>query len=279
MPVNVGDVMNSGVEVDLTGIILENDNLTWRVNVNATSVKNEITKLHESVAENGIKQNANILEVGGSIYDAYMRKYAGVDPETGKSLYYVNPDEGDYTTTSVYLDAQKARLGSTYAKLYGGLGTSLNAFGVDFSVNMSYQLGGRVYDGSYEALMHYGDNIGHNWHMDILNHWTPENTITDVPRLSYQDDSYQKTSSRFLVSTNYIALNSVVLGYTLPSKLLKSAGISSLRVYAVGDNLAILTARKGFDPRQYFGGGSSTGSGSFAYSALKTFSAGVTLTF
>ncbi|MDD4672674.1 MAG: TonB-dependent receptor [Bacteroidales bacterium] len=279
MPVNVGDVMNSGVEVDFNGIIFQNDKITWQANINATTIKNEITSLHESIAEDGVKYSNSILEIGGSLSEIYMREYAGVDPQTGKALYYVDPDEGDYTTTDVWADANQAHLGSGLAKVYGGFGTSLSAYGFDLSVQLAYQLGGQVYDGSYEALMHSGDNIGHNWHMDIVNHWTPENTNTDVPRLNYFDDTYQKTSSRFVVSSDYLSLNSVVIGYTLPSKLLKSVGIASLRVYAAGDNLALLSVRKGFDPRQYFGGGGSTTSGSFAYSALKTFSGGVTLTF
>ncbi|MDD2196656.1 MAG: TonB-dependent receptor [Bacteroidales bacterium] len=279
IPMNVGDVVNAGVEVDLHGVLFQNDKVTWRANLNATHLKNEIKKLHESVQENGIKYSNAIMEVGGSLYDIYMVEFAGVDPETGKALYYLDPDEGDYETTSVHSNAKQARLGGSLPDIYGGLGTSLNAYGFDLSLMLSYQFGGRVYDGSFEALMHNGDNIGHNWHMDILDAWTPENTNTNVPRLNYADVSYQKTSSRFVVSSDYLALNSIVLGYTLPSKLLKSAGIASLRIYAVGDNLALLSNRKGFDPRQYFGGGSSTTSGSFAYSAMKTISGGITLTF
>ena len=279
IPMNIADVVNKGIEVDLNGVIFQNDRITWQANVNATHYKNEITALHESIAEEGVKYSNAIMEIGGSLYDIYMREYAGVDPETGRALYYVDPDNDDYTTTDVWSDATQARLGCSLPKVYGGLGTSVSGFGVDFSIQFAYQLGGRIYDGSYEALMHNGDNIGHNWHMDIQNAWTPENTNTDVPRLSYADDSYQKASSRFVVSSDYLSLNSIVLGYTFPSKLFKNTGISSLRVYAVGDNLGLLSTRKGWDPRQYMGLGSSTGSGNFSYSALKTISAGVTLTF
>lgn len=103
-----------------------------------------------------------------------MPVYAGVDHDNGKALYYVDPDNGDYTTTDDYAKAKQSDLGSTLAKVYGGFGTQLNAYGVDLSVQFSYQLGGKLYDGTYEALMHRGDGAGTNFHKDVLEAWTPE---------------------------------------------------------------------------------------------------------
>lgn len=279
IPMNVGAIRNRGFEVDLNGVIFNNGKIEWSANINATHYTNEVTDLHESVKETGVKGGSSIIEIGGSLFDLYMRKYAGVDKETGKALYYIDPDNGDYNTTDDYTKAKQARLGGSLAKVYGGFGTSVRAFGFDLSAQFSYQLGGRLYDGSYEALMHNGDNAGHAWHKDILDAWTPENRNTDIPRLSALDVSYQKQSSRFLVSSDYLSLNSVVLGYTLPEKLLKRVNISTLRVYVAGDNLGILSARKGLDPRQFLGGGSSTTTGNFSYSALRTITGGVTITF
>ncbi|MCB8964481.1 MAG: TonB-dependent receptor [Bacteroidales bacterium] len=278
-PMNVGALENKGFEIDLNGVIFTNGKIEWSANLNATHYTNEITDLHPDVKENGIKGSSRILEVGGSIYDVYMRKFAGVSETTGKSLYYLDPDNGDYTLTDDYSKAKQARLGGTLPDVYGGFGTQVKAYGFDFSIQFSYQLGGRLYDGSYEALMHNGNAAGRNWHVDIKNAWTPENTKTDVPRLCNLDDSEQKQSSRFLVSSNYLSLNSIVLGYTVPENLVKKINISSLRVYVAGDNLGVLSKRRGLDPRQYFGGGSSTTTGNFSYSAMKTISAGVTLTF
>ena len=282
-PMNVGAMRNSGVEVDLNGSILKTDNLEWKFNVNATHVRNVITDLHESVKKSetgGITGGNFIREVGGSMYDMYLRQYAGVDTQTGEGLYYKDPDRGDFNTTPDWSMAKQARMGSTLPKVYGGFGTTVEAYGVDFSVQLSYQLGGRVYDGTYEQLMHSGKQKGLNWHKDILNAWTPENSGSDIPRLNYLDDgSYQKTSSRFVTSSNYLSLNSIVLGYTFPSKLVSRVKLSSVRVYLAGDNLALLSARKGLDPRQYWGLGGSTTTGNYTYSSMRTISGGVNITF
>jgi hypothetical protein len=79
-------------------------------------------------------------------------------------------------------------------------------------------------------------------------------------------------------------LNNITLGYTLPKKWTKKAQIEKVRIYFQGDNLALLSARKGFDPRQSqntfdVGLGISTNSGNYVYSQLRTLSGGISVTF
>ncbi len=286
IPTNVGSIRNNGVELDLNISIIRNRNLNWSVDLNATHLKNEILDLEESVKENGIKRAFYIYTIGGSLYNSFLREWAGVDPNTGKSLYYRVNDQGEYildeetgekTTTDVWTATQQKDQGSTLAKVYGGFGTSLDFFGFDVSAALAYQLGGKVLDFTYEELMHSGDNAGLNWHKDILDAWTPTNTNTNVPRLNSADDTYQLHSTRYLTSSDYLSLNNVTVGYTLPKELTENMAFKSIRFYFVGDNLALLTARKGLDPRQMLGGVETTGN--WRYTNLKTFSGGITLTF
>ena len=282
---NVGSVANRGFEVELGYNIINNKNVKWDVSANITHIKSEILELPDYTdATGGIKSSSYILKEGGSLNQAYMVKWAGVDPETGKGLYYVDPDNGDYSTTDDYTAAAQADLGDVSVKYYGGFSTTVEAYGFDFTAQFSYQLGGKSYDGGYEELMHAGKQMGRNWHKDILNAWTPENRNTDVPRLCSTDDFDQDVNDRWLVSSNYLSLNNITLGYTLPVKLTRKAQISKARVYVSGDNLALLTARKGFDPRQSqnatgTGLAISTTSGNYVYSQLKVVSAGLSLTF
>ncbi|WP_262892008.1 SusC/RagA family TonB-linked outer membrane protein [Phocaeicola intestinalis] len=279
VPKNVGSIINKGIELDLNGVLYRSKNIEWGANFNLTHYKNKITDLDPTVKENGIRYSNAIYRIGGSLYNAYLPVYAGVNPENGLPQYYVDPDNGDYTITTNYELAQQSDLGSTLAKVYGGFGTTLNVYGFDLGIQLSYQLGGKVYDGTYEALMQTGDLMGQNFHKDVLNAWTPENPNTDIPRMCTSDISSQRMSSRFLVSSDYLSFNNVTIGYTLPKRWIAKLGISNLRLYVTGDNLGVITCRKGFDPRQYFGLGSSTGSGNFSYSALRTITGGVTLNF
>jgi len=125
-------------------------------------------------------------------------------------------------------------------------------------------------------LMHsgYSSDAGHNWHMDILNAWTPENTNTDVPALNAAERYENASSDRWLISSNYVGLQNITLGYTFPAKWTKKAYIEKIRVYAVADNVALWSARKGLDPRQGY-----TGSNSVYYTPMRTISGGISITF
>ena len=281
IPTNIGSMVNRGVEVDLYGVLVRTKNFSWDVNFNLSHNYNKVLELSDDVKETGITSSGRIIRENGSLYNSYLKRYAGVDPETGLAQYYVDPDNGDWSLTTNYETAQKSDLGSTLPKIYGGFGTSLHFYGFDFSVQMSYQLGGRAYDPSYQRLMHTGNtsNIGSNWHTDIRNAWTPENRYTDVPRLSASDACYQLDSDRFLMSSDYISFNNVTLGYTVPETLLKRFGVNGLRLYVTGDNLGVISTRKGFDPRNMYGAGSSLSTGNAGYTAMRNISGGLTLTF
>jgi hypothetical protein len=212
-----------------------------------------------------------------------MYKYAGVDPENGQALYWKHDDEtGEDSTTPVFSDATRYELGTVMPKLYGGFGTSLTAYGFDFSVQASFQLGGKFYDGGYQSLMWTQKSAGSAWHKDALKAWTPENPNTDVPRMDGDTQVAQSAVDRFLITSNYLSLNNVTLGYTFPKSMLNKIKIAGLRIYVAGENLGVLAARKGIDPRFSMGLGSYTtgsGIGTSYYSAMRTITGGITLTF
>ena len=209
-------------------------------------------------------------------------RYAGVDPETGKGLYYYKADDGSVKTTDVFADADQFECGSVLPKLYGGFGTSLRLYGFDLSAQFSFQLGGRYYDGTYQSLMHTDSSIGNAWHKDVLKSWSPDNPSSDIPRLDGDTSVGQSAVDRFLISSDYLSINNVTVGYTFPQKWMEKLRIAGLRIYFAADNLAVASARRGVDPRYSIGLGSFTsGSGlnSGAYSAMRTLTGGLTITF
>ena len=287
-PVNVGSIVNNGFEFSFEGIIMSRSELLWTWNLNMSHYRNRIVSLDPSVSEKGIIGGNYIYKVGGSLYEAYMRKFAGVNPDNGKAQWYskVLDTNGEWTGESVitetFSDASQYELGSVLPELYGGFGTSLKAYGFDFSAQFSFQLGGKYYDGTYQALMHTSSSAGTAWHKDALKAWTEDRPSSRFPRLDGDTSVGQTAVSNYLISSNYLSVNNITLGYTLPERITSMMQIESLRVYVAGDNLAVISARRGMDPRYSMGLGSLTsGSGlnSGSYSAMRTVTAGVTLTF
>lgn len=281
-PVNVGSILNRGFEASLYGDIFSTRNVQWSWNLNMSHYRNEILSLDESVAKDGIKGGNYIYKVGGSLYEAYMYRYAGVDPKSGKGLYYYKDEDGSVKTTDVFADADQFECGSVLPKLYGGFGTTLRLYGFDLSAQFSFQLGGRYYDGTYQSLMHTDSSVGNAWHKDVLKSWSPDNPSSDIPRLDGDTSVGQSAVDRFLISSNYLSVNNVTVGYSFPQKWMEKLKIAGLRVYFAADNLAVASARKGVDPRYSIGLGSFTsGSGlnSGSYSAMRTLTGGLTVTF
>ena len=281
-PVNVGSILNRGFEASLYGDIFNTRNVQWTWNLNMSHYHNEILSLDESISAEGIKGSNYIYKVGGSLYEAYMYKYAGVDPESGKGLYYYTAEDGSVKTTDVFAEADQFECGSVLPKLYGGFGTSLRIYGFDLSAQFSFQLGGRYYDGTYQSLMHTDSSVGSAWHKDVLKSWSEDNPDSDIPRLDGDTSVGQSAVDRFLISSNYLSINNVTIGYSFPQKWMNKIKIEGLRIYFAADNLAVASARKGVDPRYSIGLGSFTsGSGlnSGAYSAMRTLTGGLTITF
>ena len=177
--------------------------------------------------------------------------------------------------------------------LSGGFGFDLEVYGVTLSTSFSYQIGGYGYDNVYAYLMN-NDQVGkHNYHIDARNAWTELNPghgtknadgtysnldPTDIPRFSNgmgETDSYALGGDRLATSNSYLSLNSIQLGYNFPKKLIEKIKLQKLHLYVNASNLAILTARKGYNPMTSLDGSSDA----YGYSPLSTIMGGVKFTF
>ena len=287
---NIGDMANYGVELVLNGDIIRSKNIVWSANANVTWVRNKVLSLPEDRRERcidghwGFISGSTFLAEGLPLNTLYLLDYAGVDPDTGNSQWWFlnqtkdangNVTAEEWVKTSSYSDVassyeSRKLFDSTLADVFGGFGTSLYAYGFDFSIAFDYQLGGTTVDGSYASYLDAPTpaTVGKNIHLDVLDAWNKEtNPNSNIPRFQYSDQYQNITSSRFLISTNYLNISNISLGYTFPAKWF-NGHVQNLRLYVVCDNVWYWSARKGFDPR---GGGS--------YAPIRTITGGVSVTF
>ena len=226
-----------------------------------------------------------------SVYNENIAKgqFCVLVDEKTQQKYLDNPDlilEKTVTDNAAY--ASSFYVGkSAIPKLQGGFGLDFSVKGFELSASFQYSLGGYGYDSAYATLMHSNRAGETNWHQDIENRWTEEignnwNNMSAeersqvIPRLSNGQDDYANTSStRFLISSNYLTLSNVRVGYSFPKKWMEKAHLNSLSVFVSGDNLFCLSARKGYIPMASFSGGSST----YSYSPLSTIMGGIKISF
>jgi TonB-linked SusC/RagA family outer membrane protein len=277
---NIGSMNNKGIELTIGANIFKVNDLRWNLEVNATTYKNKITKmpLGSDGKPQEIISGTKKLSEGHSIYDFWLREWAGVDPADGSALYYkdIKDTEGNVTGRETTKDQNAASyyyVGTSIPDLYGGVTNTISYKGFEVSALVTYSLGGKMYDSNWATLMHTGA-FGSNWSTDILNRWQKQGDITNVPRLQNNYTAATAASSRYLISSSYMSLRNVTLSYSLPVSISKALDMSDLRVFASGDNLGLLCKRKGMDPQQSFGG-----TADFTYVPSRIMSFGVNLTF
>jgi TonB-linked SusC/RagA family outer membrane protein len=270
---------NRGIEVELNWDIFSTNDFKWNLALNATHYTTKLSKLPTDRPQEGWATGNYYRKIGSGAYNYYHYKYAGVDPSNGDPLYYADVKDEDGNVTGIKTVnttdlATRYDLGkSAVPDVYGGISTYAEFKGIDLSATAAYQIGGWVYDSPYASFM-TGGNAGSNFHKDIYKRWTPDNTNTDIPRLQAGYLQINPTSDRFLTKGTHLTLKNITLGYSFPKSILHKIGIEKLRVFAVGDNIWLFSARKGFDPRQDFKG--DTG---YSYSPMRTISFGLNLDF
>ncbi len=243
------------------------------------------TEVRDALTGNAVGFNEIYVDDNGVTTRNYIpskHQYELEAEEAGKKINLVDTFVIDYSL------AASQYVGKSYLPdVSGGLGFNLEVYGVTLDIATSYQIGGYGYDATYMSLMANDKIGGHNWHVDMRNAWTEATNDyvhslpvdQQVPRLSNNVGQYDQyanySSTRFLTSNSYFSLNSIQLGYNFPKKLIEKAKMNKLNLYVSANNLAIATARKGYNPMTSFTGSSDT----HGYSPLSTIVGGIKVTF
>jgi TonB-dependent starch-binding outer membrane protein SusC len=277
---NVGELENKGIEFSL-----HSNNLTgrfiWTTDFNMAFNRNKIIDINgPEITPNSI----NYVIEGQPIGVFNIVKYAGVDPDNGDALYYID-DESNETTNNYNL-ASKQIVGSPNPDFTGGFNNYFEYAGFDLNVLISFVYGNMIYNGGGVYQSANGDWFD-NQTVDQMNRWQNPGDITDVPQARLGDGNGTKVSSRYLTDGSYIRFRNINLGYKLPETITSRIKMSAVRVYLGVQNLYTLTNYKGWDPEvNYTGTGRSTQNNNIIqgydfYTApqARTYTLGINLSF
>jgi TonB-dependent starch-binding outer membrane protein SusC len=277
---NIGELENQGWEFSLqTNNVV--GRFTWITNFNIAFNNNKILSIAgPEITPNGL----NYVIEGQPIGVFKLRKYAGVDPDNGDALYYV--EEGSEVTTNNYNLAQSQVVGSPNPDFTGGLNNTFSFAGFDLGILTSFVYGNMVYNGGggYQSA---GADWFDNQTLDQMNRWQNPGDITDVPQARFAESNGTRNSSRYLTDASYLRLRNITFGYTLPGDIVRTINMSSARFYFSVQNLYTFTNYDGWDPEVNFTGtGRGTQSSNIIqgydfYTApqARTFLIGVNLSF
>jgi TonB-linked SusC/RagA family outer membrane protein len=244
---NVGSIRARGIEVELT---TQNFNtkggFKWSTSFNFTWTNNEVTSLYDNLQI--LPSNVSI-RVGSPLSSIYTFPYAGVNPATGRPLFY------DVNDNLTYLPVPDDRrlVGQTAAPYFGGLTNDFSYKGFDANFLLQYQYGQRAQDGQENFLREVGRRQFNTYREAYDARWTTPGQLTEIPRAFGGNGTESQGIARVAGSnifqlTDYIRLRTIQFGYTVPTKVLKKVNVSNLRVYFQGTNLGTITQFNGYDP-------------------------------
>lgn len=279
---NIGKMRNQGIELSLNFGIVRNDKFSWDLGLIAAHNENEMLKMANGKDDAIINGTKRIAE-GHSLYDFWLRQWYGVDSSDGAALYVQDPTKADDSNTRTvngtkvttnYANALYDYSGSSLPDVYGSITNNFRVGNFDASIMLNYQLGGKTYDSNYALLMSSYPQ-GQAISTDMLSAWKSPGDVTNVPIMSTANTTNASAaSSRWLVSSDYLTIKTVQLGYNFDKRAIEGIGLSNLRVYVSGENLYSWTARQGLEPAQSFNGTTT-----YRYTPSRTVSLGLNVSF
>ena len=264
---NVGNMRNRGFDLELKYDFVNTKDWFVSAALNMNYNKNEITELFGGRNEFVDGRSGLKYEVGKPYGEFYLVEYAGVDPATGKQIWY----DKDGNLTGSYSESDAKFIGKNrFAPWSGGLNINVSYKGFALNAAFSGVFGKYIenYDRYFIENPSFVDES--NMTARMMNIWTTPGQITDIPKAG----ETIKHDSRWIDNASFVRLKNLQLSYTLPAAVAKKTGLlNGMKVYVTGRNLVTFTGYKGIDPEVDY----ETASGD--YPNTKQIIAGVEFTF
>lgn len=277
---NIGEVSNKGFELNL-GYRNQVGDFKYEVTGNMTFIKNKI----ESLKGQTIIDGQHILKEGSPIDSYYMLHAIGIfqsEDEIKNSPFQTAATKPGYLK---FEDTNKdGKITEDDRQILGGVIPKIT---YSFGLNLSYKdFGLNAFFQGVTDVYTYGDMIGatplwfgcglpQQWLTDA---WTPERgTSATLPILTTYEGSLNENFRKndfWLRNASYLRLKNLQVSYNVPASALKSGIIKRLKVFVNAENLFTFSPMKEFDPEKDL-----KGSNWYAYPSVRTFTAGVNVSF
>jgi len=233
--VNIGELVNSGVEISIRGVPVNTPSVSWDIRVGMNTLHNEVTDMGGVPAFGAL----NRVEAGWQLGAWRTRKIVNVDTVTGivtvtdNNVFAGNvlpTFEGNFTTNLTL----KRNL-RFYALIDTKQGHKVRNFTDFFRETQLVRSDNRLDTlklSRTERLRRYGNPAGPAFVTETLG--TPL-TVNDVQDAYIQDASF-------------VRLRELSLSYTLPERWARVLRATTASFTIAGQNLAMWTDYEGFDP-------------------------------
>ena len=261
--VNIGDIQNTGIDMNLTyhGAI----NKDWKIDVTGTftSYNNKIVDIPGLPFFDGNQvRNVRIQRYQeGQPFGAFFGyKVIGLfkdAADVANSPTQTDAEPGVFKYEDVNGDKKidandRQYIGDPNPNFTYGLNLAVSYKNFDFSAFFFGSQGNDIFNNTL-YFTDFPDFFKGAIRREVaLNSWTPTNTNTNIPKLKttggFSTDNSGFANSYFISKGSYLRCRQMQIGYTVPTKVLSKVGIDRLKIYVQGTNLFTFTKYNGLDP-------------------------------
>ncbi|HQV54913.1 MAG TPA: TonB-dependent receptor [Chitinophagaceae bacterium] len=244
---NIGKIQNDGIEFEITSNNIRKKDFRWSTTANISRTRNKVLEFggEPFLFKNGERSEVYRNIVGQPLVQYYGFKTDGVwlsqaDITASGISNSVNPawlvpgalKIVDIDGNKILNDNDRTILGNPYPDFIWGITNNFTYKDFDLSFFFQGSQGGKVIggDANYNETKRYNKNYNSDrWVSPAFpgDGKTPYSTLG----INWMLTDY------VVEDASFYALRELLVGYTLPEKFAKKAGLSSLRVYFSGQNL------------------------------------------
>jgi len=270
---NIGKLKNWGYELSAEAQLINKKDFRLSVDANLSLVHNKVIEL---VNHQDIINTYTIVRENESFNTLFGYDYVGVNMSNGNPIFrkadgslvqgniptstykvYDPANPTDISVASSLVSADRKLLGSTIPTYFGSFGAKAEFKGFDFNVMFRYSGGNYVMNRTRNDMM---NQKFQNNSTEILGRWQSVDKPGDgwTPRLYYASDAFinmdNNSSTRWIEKGNFVKLQNIAIGYTIPKSIISKIGVQNLRVFVQGQDILMFTKYKGIDPEMESGG-------------------------
>lgn len=287
---NAGSVENKGFEFAINYNEKISEDLSFSVGYNVSTLKNEVTKVNGTefvesgafgigqLAPSRMEEGKPIGYFFGYKTDGVFQTQAEVDAHPSQLALGAEAQPGDIR----YVDINGDGVINSNDRTDLGNPIPTITMGFNFSINF------KNFDLSTFAFSNLGNEIVRNFERDQpnvnkmsywLDRWTGPGTSNTVPRVTTSATSNKVFSDFYVEDGSFARIQTIALGYTLPTRWIEKVGLGKVRVYGKVDNVATFTKYSGYDPTASTGAPVGGGIDLGFYPLPRTYMFGVNLEF
>lgn len=268
---NSGEVVNKGIELVVRSRNITTKDVSWETSINVAFNHNEITALQK-----GVDRIGNLFKVGEPIGAAYTYRYAGVDVNNGRPMWY----DKDGNTTYQPKSGDRVWIDTFLPKVYGGFINELKVGNFSFSAVFDFQTGARILNTNKFFLARGGSTGDRNQLQSQYNdYWKKPGDKTWVPKPMYggvydgvATKKFYSASTLLYEKTDFLKFRTLSIQYRLPEEIAARVNAQKVVFFINGYNLWTVSPYTGFDPE-------FTDEDNGVYPPSRTITAGINVTF